>query len=336
MNELFGIKIPQDPWVVVPCIILATAVCAYLVNIALLSVVRPIVQQTRFDIDNRIYRQIERYLFPLLILGGLLVIEDAVPLPPKWLRAAHGVLIVCALLLATVLGAKATLLFFRSIESRYESMRNISHPVEVFTKIAFFVVGGIMIVDNLGISITPLVTTLGIGSLAVAIALQDTLGNLFAGLYIKADRPLQVGHYVKLATGEEGYVERIGWRNTQIRELAKATVFVPNSKLVQNNIVNFHTGDNDSTILVQLRVHYNNDLEKVEQITYAVAREVLKSQCKRDPRCDTFVHFSMLNSSGVDFAVTLSGRGLADSFLLRHEFIKRLHRRYQQEGITVM
>lgn len=106
------------------------------------------------------------------------------------LMCAH----VCALLLATVLGAKATLLFFAA-SSRARS-RCVSHPVELFTKIAFFVVGGIMIVDNLGISITPLVTTLGIGSLAVAIALQDMLGNLFAGLYIKADRPLQVGHYV--------------------------------------------------------------------------------------------------------------------------------------------
>src|SRR6185369_11223558 len=120
MNELFGIKIPQDPWVVVPCIFLATAFCAYLVNITVLRVVRSIVQQTYFNIDNRVYRQIERFLFPLLILGGLLVIEDAVPLPPKWLRAAHGVIIVCALLLATVLAAKATLLFFRSIESCYE------------------------------------------------------------------------------------------------------------------------------------------------------------------------------------------------------------------------
>jgi small-conductance mechanosensitive channel len=78
-------------------------------------------------------------------------------------------------------GRQSDVTFFRSIESRDESMRNISHPVEVFTKIAFFVGGGIMIIDNLGISITPLVTTLGISSLAVAIALQDTLGNLLPG-----------------------------------------------------------------------------------------------------------------------------------------------------------
>lgn len=98
MSELFGIKIPQDPWVVVPCIVLATAFCAYLVNVIVPSLVRPVVQKTYTHVDNRICRLLERFLFPLLILGGLLVIEDAVPLPPKGLRAAHSVFIVCALL----------------------------------------------------------------------------------------------------------------------------------------------------------------------------------------------------------------------------------------------
>jgi small-conductance mechanosensitive channel len=336
MSRLIGFTVPQDPWIIIPAIVLTAAVCAYLVNEIILRLVRPVVEKNHGEIGRHIIRLLGRFLYPLLILGGLLVIEDAVPLPPKWLRAAHSVLIICALVLVTVLITKATLLFVRSLGSRFESMRNISQPLEVFIKVAFFVFGGIMIADNLGIAITPLVTTLGIGSLAIAIALQDTLGNLFAGLYIKADRPLQVGHYIKLSTGEEGYVERIGWRNTQIRELPKATVHVPNSKLVQSNIINFHGRGDDSVVLVQLRVHYNNDLEKVEQITCQVAREMFKSLCNRDQQSDTFVRFSALNPSGIDFAVALSGRGLNDSFLFKHEFIKRLHRRYQEEGITVL
>lgn len=330
------IKLPQNPWVIVPCLFLAAAFCAYLVNGFILKIVRPIIEKSYLNPDNRIYRLLERFLYPLLILAGLLVIENGVPLPAKWLRAAHGVIVVSALLLATILAAKATLLFLRSAGSHYDSVRNISQPIEIFTKITFFVVGGIIIAENLGIAITPLVTTLGIGSLAIAIALQDTLGNLFAGLYIKADQPLQVGHYVRLSTGEEGYVEHIGWRNTQIRELPHATVYVPNSKLVQSNISNHHSRSDDSVVSVHLRVHCNNDLEKVEQATCQVAREMFKSLCQQDSRCDTVVRFSAFNTSGVDFAVTLSGRGLTDNFLFKHEFVKRLHRRYQEERITVL
>ena len=88
-----GIKLPQDPWVIVPCLVLATALCAYLVNRLVLKTVRPVVEKIHLDIDNRIYRLVEHFLYPLLILAGLLVIEDAVPLPPpEWLRAAHGLL----------------------------------------------------------------------------------------------------------------------------------------------------------------------------------------------------------------------------------------------------
>lgn len=336
MSDWIGIKMPQDPWVIVPCLVLGTAFSAYLVNQFVLKIVRPIIEKRYSSLDNRFYRLLERFLYPLLILAGLLVIEDTLPLPAKWLRAAHEVLVVSALFVATILAAKATLLFLRKAGSRYESVSNIREPVEAFIKIAFFVVGGILIADNLGIAITPLLTTLGIGSLAIAIALQDTLGNLFAGLYIKADRPLQVGHYVKLSTGEEGYVEHIGWRNTQIRELPQATVYVPNSKLVQSNISNYQSRFDDTVVSVQLRVHCNNDLEKVEQVTCQAAREIFKSLCKQDSRCDTVVRFSAFSPSGVDFAVTLSGRGLRDSFSVKHEFVKRLHRRYREEGITVL
>ena len=86
-------------------------------------------------------------------------------------------------------------------------------------------------------------------------------------------------------------------------------VYVPNSKLVQSNIINFNNHSNHSVVLLQLRVHYNNDLEKVEQVTCDVAREMFKTLCQRDSHCDTLVRFSALNPSGVDFAVTLSGRG---------------------------
>ena len=101
-------------------------------------------------------------------------------------------------LLAMFFTAKGALLVLRHIEARYEAMWNVRQPVELFTKIVFVAVGGMIVLDNLGISLTPLLTTLGIGSLAVAIALQDTLGNLFSGLYIKADRPIEVGHYAWL------------------------------------------------------------------------------------------------------------------------------------------
>src|SRR5262249_16011095 len=74
--------------------------------------------------------------------------------------------------------------------------------------------GVLIFLDSVGISITPLIASLGVGTLAVALALQDTLANLFAGIYLIAEKPVEAGHFVKLESGEQGHVTRVGWRNT--------------------------------------------------------------------------------------------------------------------------
>jgi small-conductance mechanosensitive channel len=335
MTEFLGVKIPLNPWVVLPLIVLSTSVLAYLINIVVLQLIKRAVQRTPTEIDDRIYQLLQRYLFPLLILGGLLIIADAAPLPAKALRAVHSLLVISAILVAIFFSTKAALLFLRNVGMRYEPLQNIKGPVEVVTKIVFIVVGGMIILDNLGIAITPLLTTLGIGSLAVAIALQDTLGNLFAGLYIKADQPIELGHYIRLETGEEGYVEHIGWRNTRIRMLPNNIVVVPNGKLVQSNITNYYLPEKELAVLVPVGVDYDSDWAKVERVTCEAAREVLKTVHGGVANFEPFIRYHTFNQSSIDFTVILRGQEFTDNFLIKHEFIKKLQARYKQEGITI-
>jgi len=207
MSEFLGIEIPLTPWVLLPLILIAIAILAYLANAFILWVIRKVLQKFSLAIDQRISRPLELYLFPLLFVMGLLFIEDEVHLPVKILLATNRFLTLIGILLAIFLLAKASLIVLRNLESRYGAVNNIRGPIEVFTRILFTAVGGMLVLDNLGISLTPVITTLGIGSLAVAIALQDTLGNFFAGLHLKADRPIESGHYVRLESGQEGFVE---------------------------------------------------------------------------------------------------------------------------------
>jgi small-conductance mechanosensitive channel len=335
MTVLFGIEIPMNPWVVLPLILIAALVLAYIVNHAILWVFRGIFYRDGGEFDSRLYRLVERYLFPLLIVGALIVIIDNVPLPPKIIRASHSVLVFLSLLIAIFLVAKAVLMILRNAEARYEPLKNIKGPVEIAVKIVFVAVGGMIILDNLGISITPILTTLGIGSLAVAIAMQDTLGNLFSGLYIKADRPLEVGQYVQLDSGEEGYVERIGWRNTRIRRLQNNMVIVPNSKIAQSIITNFYMPDQELAVLVPVGVHYDSDLEKVERVTCEVAKEILQTVPGGVSGFEPFIRYHTFSDSSINFTVILRAREFVDNFLIKHEFVKRLQARYQKEGIVI-
>ena len=335
MSDFLGIRISLNPWSVLPFIILATAAVAYLISIIVLKLLKRSISGVRYRIDDPVYRLFEIYLFPLLIVVGLLLIEDLAPLPPKILRSTHGLLLALAVLLVIFLSTKAVLLLLRNIASRYEPLRLVKDPIEIAIKIVFVAIGGMIVLDNLGVSITPLITTLGIGSLAVAIALQDTLGNFFAGLYIKADRPVQVGHFVRLESGEEGYVDHIGWRNTRVRMLPNNIVVVPNVKLVQSNITNYHLPQKDLAVLVQVGVDYDSDLEKVEKVTCEVAKDVLKIVPGGVANFEPFIRYHTFNQSSIDFTVILRGQEFTDNFLIKHEFIKKLHSRYRREGIAI-
>jgi small-conductance mechanosensitive channel len=332
MTEFLGIEFSTNPWMVSAVIVLAAAALAYLFNIVVLWAIKRALERT--VLDERIYRLLEIYLYPLLVVIALLLIADAAPLPPKALAAIHQLLAIAGLLLAIVLVTKGALLVLRTIEIRY-GLYNIRAPLEIVTKIVMIAVGGMLILDNLGISLTPILTTLGIGSLAVAIALHDTLGNFFAGLYIKVDRPIEIGHYVRLQSGEEGYVERIGWRSTRIRMLPNNMVVVPNNKLVQDNITNYHLPDRELAITVPVGVAYDSDLEKVERITCEVAKETLQTVTGGVRDFEPMIRYHTFGQSTIDFNVVLRAREFTDGILLKHELIKKLKARYEKEGIVI-
>lgn len=336
MTELFGVRILMNPWVMLSLILLATVILAFLINAAVLWALKRIAQKTSTELDGRISRLLQRYLFPLLIVGGLIIILDAVPLPPKVLRATQRLLALSGILLAIFLLSKAVLLILRNEESRYEALRNIKGPIEILTKILFIAIGGMIILDNLGISLTPILTTLGIGSLAVAIALQDTLGNFFAGLYIKADRPVELGHYVRLESGQEGFVDHIGWRSTQIRTLQNNTVVVPNSKLAQTIITNYDLPEERMALLIPIGVSYDSDPQRVEEILVDEAKKAVGEVdgLLGDP--GPFVRFIPgFGDFSLNFTLICQVRRFADQSPVQHELRKRIFKRFAKEGITI-
>jgi small-conductance mechanosensitive channel len=335
LSEVFNVRIAMTPPVVLPVLVLATIALAYCVYFSLIRVIHAVMGRAAIKPDARIDCLLERYLFPLLIIVGLWWIIDIAPLPAKIARTAEHMLSLTGLIIAIFVVVKAALLVLHNIAAHYQPLANIRGPVELITKITLFAIGGMLILDNLGISLTPLLTTLGIGSLAVAIALQDTLGNAFAGLHIKADRPIEPGQFIRLEGGEEGYVERIGWRSTRVRMLPNKTAVVPNSKLVQSSIINYDLPDPEVAVLVEVGVHYDSDLDKVERVTNEVAKEMMKKVPGGVPGFKPFIRYHTFNQSSIDFTVILRARAFVDNYLIKHEFIKALHSKYRETGIII-
>jgi small-conductance mechanosensitive channel len=110
-------------------------------------------------------------------------------------------------------------------------------------KVAVWIIGCLVLLSGLGVSITPMITALGIGGLAVSLALQDTLSNFFAGLHLLIEKPIRLGDFVKLEWGQEGYVAYIGWRTTRLRMSSNDLVIIPNNKLIQSVVINYSRPD---------------------------------------------------------------------------------------------
>ena len=202
-------------------------------------------------------------------------------------------------------------------------------------RIAILGLGLLVVAGQLGIAVAPLITALGVGSLAVALALQPTLANFFAGLHITLARRIRVGDFVELENGSQGYVQDIGWRSAQIRELPNNLIIVPNSRLAEIVVKNYSLPETEQAALVQVGVSYGSDLEKVERVTIDVARQTLRETVGGVAEFEPFIRYNAFGDSSINFTVILRVREFVDRYAVTHEFIKALHRRYAGEGIEI-
>ena len=197
------------------------------------------------------------------------------------------------------------------------------------------VIGFLVILNGLGLSITPMLTALGVGGLAVALALQEPLANFFAGFFITLAGQIRVGDYLKLDSGQEGYVVDFSWRSTRLRMLANNVVLVPNAKLAQAIVVNHHLPSPDMAVLVEIGVDYASDLRHVERVVTEVGRDVMSGVPGGVTEFEPFIRYHTFGDSSIDFTVILRAREFVDQYLIKHEFIKRLQARFDQEGIVI-
>jgi small-conductance mechanosensitive channel len=201
------------------------------------------------------------------------------------------------------------------------------------TRVIVWSIGALVLLDSLGIAIAPLLTALGVGGLAVALALQDTLSNLFAGVHILTSRKVQPGDFVQLDNGMQGYVVDTNWRNTIIRQLPNNILVVPNSTVASSIVTNYHLPEHEMSVTIACGVSYESDLEHVERVTVDVGRAVMLEVAGAVPEHEPTVRFTDFGGSSVNFNVGLRAGDVSAQAVITHEFIKRLHSRYAKEGI---
>lgn len=275
----------------------------------------------------------------LLILGvviALLLWPDAEP----W----HGQVTTIGGAALVIVAAFAVSNVFQAVANWYSLTIAISTKTNLDDRIlpvakrviplSVYAVGGLIVLDMLGISISPLLGGLGITGLAVALALQPTLSNFFAGTNILSEGVFSEGDYIELQGGPAGYVQSVGLRSTRIRTWLNNDVIIPNSVLANSIMVNYSRPDPRMNILVSCGVSYDSDLQRVNEIALEVAREAIAANPEAEKE-DPWFGFERFGDSNIDFWVFLQANDRVGSFIVTNDLIKRLHARFQQEGIEI-
>lgn len=252
-----------------------------------------------------------------------------------WLHWLETVGAIVGALSATIIVARILSGIVRAYDEKSQGIFPSASIFASLVEISVYIIGLLILLQNLGFSIAPILTALGVGGLAVALALQETLSNLFSGIHILLAKHIKVGDYIKLSTGEEGNVVDISWRSTTIKSLPDTMIIVPNQKIASAIITNYFMPDKELSIVVSIGVSYDSDLERVERITIAVGKEVLADIEGGVADFEPIIRYHSFGDSSIVFNVILRIKEYVDQYRIRHEFIKRIHTRFRQEGIEI-
>jgi small-conductance mechanosensitive channel len=328
--------LPAHPWVGYSLEILALIGCAWVFRTFVIGQLRRITQRTRTTVDDGLVDILDRAIKPILIFAIIAASLNLLPLPVKFLHLANRVVTVSVIALLLYYCSKVLQLFLNAWLSRRVERESLREPVRFVSHVVFAAFAVMIVLDNLGISLTAVWTTLGVGSVAVALALQDTLSNFFAGVYLRLDNPVRLGDYIKLESGEEGFVIEQGWRSARIRTLPNNVVVAPNAKLASTIVTNYSLPEPQMSLLISVGVSYDSDPEQVERIlieeTARAAGEVNGLLSEPPP----FVRFIPgFGDSSLNFTLICRVATFVDQYLAQHELRKRIFARFRQEGITI-
>jgi small-conductance mechanosensitive channel len=294
-------------------------------------------QRTTSAIDDRLVVALKRPLTYVLFLAGAFVAVERLPIPGRWEQRIDSTLYVLGVLLITLALARVSrilLQWYTTTQSQAAGNGLAAEFGPLANKLAtLFIVllAAITVLQHLGVNVSSLVVSLGVGSLAVGLAAQDTLSNMFAGFTLLLDRPFRIGDRIQLATGESGDVEAIGMRATRIKTGDEAVLIVPNSLLVKERVVNLTRPTRHITTRLNVGVAYGTDLGAAKRL---LIESALASSFV-DPALPPLALVTQFGDFAVSLRLVFWARDYAQQGLALDDVHEQVYKRFRQAGIEI-
>jgi len=315
--------------------VLASVLFGWIAEKIIIRQLMRLAEKTTWKGDDILIGSLKGMVFTTLIVIGVYTAIINMYLNPVLMIHIRNLFNAIIILILTIIAARIVVGFVSESSSKVDRIFPASSILRNIIRIVVFVVGGLLMLNNFGISITPILTALGVGGLAVALALQPTLSNLFSGIQIIASKQLLPGQYISLSTGEEGYVEDITWRHTTIKTATNNTFIIPNSKISEAIISNYYKPTKDLLFAIPVKVAFSSDLEAVEKLVLEVSSRICSNHPSSQKGFTPFVRFAKFGEVGIELNLFLKVNEYSDQFPLRHELIKELNKAFKEKGIEI-
>ncbi len=208
-------------------------------------------------------------------------------------------------------------------------------PVRRLTPLVIYSIALLLALAVFDVAITPLLATLGIGGIAIALAAQPTLSNYFAGTYVISEGEIHVGDFIEIEGGPSGYVEAISWRSTKVRSFFNNLIIIPNSMMAENMITNYSRPAPAINVIVNCGVSYSSDLQQVQDIAITAARELAIESEHAVTNSEPSFGFDTFGDSNIDFWVFIQATDRIGAWYLKSDLIKLIHQRFNDAGIAI-
>lgn len=326
-------------------IVVAFAFLSRIVRWVIGAIGKKLIARTTTDLDDRILAVLLRNVTIFMVVTGLHI---AVREVRKGVSAADvtanqildyagsllyvaGVIVVVRILLGVIREFIGWYLGSISAEGAVNLKQTLGPLTSKVVNILVGAVAAIILLDHFGINIGSLLVSLGVGSLAVALAAQDTLANMIAGFVILVDRPFRVGDRIELQSGQVGDVHEIGLRSTTLLNFDANLIIIPNAELVKTRIINYAYPHNQMRAVVKVGVAYGTPGAKVRAILLRLAAE--HQGLLAEPRPE--VHCTALGDSSVEFTLIARATDFRKRFESETSLRERIAETFAAEGIEI-
>lgn len=324
-----------NAWVLPISLTLISILALLIIRSVLFKMLGKVAGNTKSNVDNLILALIRTpSLFWCFILA-LYVGATFAGLPEKFEKQIYQIANVLLILSFTLAASNIAATFFKNLFKTNNPDSDTSALSVGIVKASVLSVGILLILSTLGISIAPLLTALGVGGLAVALALKDTLENLFAGIYLLTDKTIRVGDFVRLDSGQEGFVSDIGWRTSKFRTSANNTIIIPNSRLASSMVTNHSYPDRRMVSTIPIQIKGNENLPQIESALLKVLKtgseDIVGLLASPEPN----IRLMQINPDGsLTYHLNFSIKDFGDTGYVGHELRKRVYKQLLAENIS--